>query len=478
MLQGHNFDPLYEHSLDQHVEFFSKAGSLFAGSDETSYYGGETTALGLFQGAWAIPYKESKKLAMQLLFWLRNPRGGAGNRSGFRSILKWLANEVPDGPAWAGCNVPQIGIYGRFDDMKSLFDSSVEEAAAAHWASQCADKNSPFNHFACKWAKKNMVPLQRALDTNEAGLRKLIVCGRENIVERAMCAKQWDEITYKHVPSVAMKKHHKAFKRNDEDRFAQYLDDLTAGKDTVHAGVLFPHDVRSMATGLSGNAQLAEAQFKVLPDYIDNTVRRIMVLADTSASMNSIISTKSSVTLMDVSIGMALYCSDRLGKENPFWRKYMEFSTKPTWVDWTKESFVSAARKKIGYVGSTSVTSALDQLLSQAQAFSVSPEQMINTLLILSDMQFDGSACRDVGRTAVERCMARWEAAGYARPAIVYWNLAGYVGQPATVNTPNTTLVSGFSPSILKTVLEGDTFDSREIMIRTASQYEVTVPTD
>jgi len=75
----------HEHSLDHALEFFSKAGSLFVNSD--TYYGSEDTALGLFQKTWIVEPLTS----MKLLFWLRDCRGGAGNRSGFRACLNWLA---------------------------------------------------------------------------------------------------------------------------------------------------------------------------------------------------------------------------------------------------------------------------------------------------------------------------------------------------------------------------------------------------
>jgi hypothetical protein len=67
---------MYEHAINACVEFFSKAGSLF--EKRRSFYGNEKTALEL----WKEAFNEDAVTALKLLFWLRDCRGGAGNRSG------------------------------------------------------------------------------------------------------------------------------------------------------------------------------------------------------------------------------------------------------------------------------------------------------------------------------------------------------------------------------------------------------------
>ena len=106
----------HEHSLDHHVEFFSKAGSLFVkgkNSKRNDFYDNSESALSLFQKCWIV----EKEKAMKLLFWLRDPRGGAGNRSAFRECIKWLAESQS---AWVSENIKMIVENGRWDDLKSL----------------------------------------------------------------------------------------------------------------------------------------------------------------------------------------------------------------------------------------------------------------------------------------------------------------------------------------------------------------------
>ena len=101
----------YDHSMNHHLEFFSKAGSLY--SNKGTYHGGEATAKELFVNAFVA----EKVLAMKLLFWLRDCRGGAGNRSGARECFKWVAQNEP---VWISENMHLIPFHGRWDDMRSI----------------------------------------------------------------------------------------------------------------------------------------------------------------------------------------------------------------------------------------------------------------------------------------------------------------------------------------------------------------------
>ncbi len=68
MIKTHEGAPAHEHSLDHHVEFFSKAGSLF--TKRKHFYEGAESALSLFQKCWIV----DREKAMKLLFWLRDCR--------------------------------------------------------------------------------------------------------------------------------------------------------------------------------------------------------------------------------------------------------------------------------------------------------------------------------------------------------------------------------------------------------------------
>jgi len=68
-----------------------------------------------------------------------------------------------------------------------------------------------------------------------------------------------------------------------------------------------------------------------------------------------------------------------------------------------------------------------------------------------------------------------YSAAGYKVPQIVFWNLNGRSGNsPVTYNKAGAALVSGFSPSIVKSVLGGEEMTPISIMLKTVmiSKYD------
>jgi len=460
----------YEHSLSHALEFFSKAGSLYDTPTKKAYYDNETSALKLFINSWIV----DKPLAFALLLWLRDCRGGAGNRSGSRAIYKWLAE---NDPLWLRENLHQLPMVGRWDDLRSLFNTSLEVDAATFWANALvpADGEEP-NVLAAKWADRRDLPIRRVLDIDAPTMRKLIAHIRKNhIVEHKMCQKLWNEIKYEHVPSMAMSRYMKSFHKNDGERFSDFKNQVKTGVKKVHASVLFPHDC--IRAAFDGDAEMAEAQFEALPNYMEGEGENenIMVISDTSGSMQTIVG--GSVSAYNVSVGLALYCSSKMRKDSPFYKRFIAFCSEGSFKDWRKMSFSEALHDRNifnGAVGSTRIDKALNLLLETAVRREIPQDLMPTTLLIVSDMQFhQGSRTND---TEVETCLKEWDAAGYNRPKVVYWNTNGYEGQQATDGMMNVGLISGFSPSILKSLLGGSDFSPTGVMLRTLEKYEVIIP--
>ena len=464
----------HEHSYNHHLEFFSKAGSLF--EKKESFYTKEATALDLFKQAWYA----DEELAFKLLLWLRDCRGGAGNRSGFRSCLRWVAANFPN---WVVNNLDWIITVGRWDDLRVLFSTPVESFAAQTWISAIKERNV----LAAKWADRNDRPLFLRSGHKDIGdfRRMLASIRKEHIVETKMCDNDWDKINYEFVPSVAMSRYTKAFNKHNPERFAMYKDALIKGDAKVNADVLFPHDC--VRTCLGGDSAIANAQFEALPNYLKDNNERAIVIADTSGSMD--VRVAGAIQAVHISQGMALYCSDRLGKSNPFYRKFIGFSEEGHFVDWSKLSFSEAVKSRTIFskaVGHTRIDRALDLILNSAIFFKVPLDEMITSLIIVSDMQFSSeehrggyAATRTKMRDTlpiVKKSLTKWEEAGYKIPKIVYWNTSGYAGTPDTKYAENVALVSGFSPAILKSIFTGDDLTPMGVMKRTVQKYKVTVP--
>lgn len=451
----------FEHSLDHALELFSKGGSLF--EKRSSFYGNEESALSLFQKSWIV----DKEISMKLLLWLRDCRGGAGNRSGFRSCLAWLAGYDPK---WIEVNLDWIPLVGRWDDLRVLFNTPLEKVVAKYWASYIKEENV----LAAKWADRSDKPLRRYLQLAEKDFRKLLASIRQNhIVEFKMCGNLWAEVQYKTVPSVAMARYTNAFTKHDEKQFLTYKEALKNKETTINAGVLFPHDC--VRTVKNGDKEIGEAQFDALPNYIKETNEKIIVISDTSGSMSTPVS--GSICAVDISQGLALYCSSKLPKDNPFYKKFIGFCSEGKFKDWNGMSFSQAiCDRKIfdGAVGSTRIDKALDLILYTAKFFNLSKDQMPTMLLIVSDMQFHRGT--EGSNSEVNKALIFWKENGYDIPKIIYWNTAGNVGSVETKLAKNVALVSGFSPSILKAIFASEDLTPIGVMTKALEKYTITVP--
>jgi len=488
-MRTHNNDYTNYSTGNPLVEFFSKAGSLFKG--RKSYYGAQTeaSALELFFNAWAV----DKLTAFKLLLWCRDIRGGAGNRSGSREILRFLATKEPE---WVRLNLVLIPEYGRWDDLLVLFDTPVQDQAFAFWAEAIQRGDG----LAAKWAPREnkshpaeAKALRKAMGLTPKAYRQLLA-NTTTVVETPMCNGRWDAINYNHVPSVAVGRYAKAFERHDPARYQEWLAELqkpasSEKKAKVNAGAIFPHDCVRLAEadGINGfidvyfrpekghkrDSDLANAQFEAMPDYFKPGTRAVC-LVDLSGSMSTRVS--GSVQAIDVAVGLGMYASDRLGAENPFYRKFIPFSSSACFYDWTGKTFsqgLADLANEERYYGSTNVAAALNLLVKSGKFFNATNDQMPNMLIIISDMQFDQGV--SMKETTVQNALKRWRKAGYDIPQIVYWDTAGYVGSPATV-FENVGLISGFSPATLSAVFDAEDFTPMAILERAIAKYEVTIP--
>ena len=172
------------------------------------------------------------------------------------------------------------------------------------------------------------------------------------------------------------------------------------------------------------------------------------------------------VPLIDVSDSMQ--CDDRLPlysaigtgiriseHSHPSVRnRALTFSTTPSWFNFASygDDFVGKARaisKDRNWCGSTDLLKACQMILDALVSANVPPAEASNVVLVvLSDMQINGGGSWEA--TAQERVKAAWAAKGYECPHIVWWNLRKTNGFPTPTDEPNTTLISGYSASLLK----------------------------
>ena len=67
----------------------------------------------------------------------------------------------------------------------------------------------------------------------------------------------------------------------------------------------------------------------------------------------------------------------------------------------------------------------------------------------------------------------QYEKAGYDFPKIVFWDLNAHQGQQAQCSDENVAMVSGFSPSIMKAILNAEEFNPMDVMLEALKPIEL-----
>ena len=409
-----------------------------------------------FEGA----LQDNEDLALRIALWARDARGGAGEREVFKFLLTHLELSRPDFLLNSKFleKVPELG---RWDDLLVLTDTNIKMKAFGLIEAALGAGNG----LCAKWMpRKGKIAreLREFLKLSPKAYRKTLV-GLSNTVEQKLCAKQFDQINYAHVPSLAMSRYMKSFSKNDAARFVAYRESLVKGETKINAKGVYPYDIiKSLRAG--GDAVVNNEQWKALPDYMDGT--NVLPLVDVSGSMCCAAGKNPNLSCLDVALSLGLYCADK--NKGAFKDMFLTFSEKSELL--TLKGTLSQKMTQMNqssWAMNTNLHKAFERILDVAVKGAVPQEDMPAVLLILSDMQFD--SCAKFDHSAMEMIEHKYEQAGYKVPVIVFWNLNGSDNKPVSFDKKGVAMVSGFSPAIMKAVLAADFDDiSPESIVRDA----------
>lgn len=406
---------------------------------------------------------ENPLTALRILFWVRDVRGGAGERQIFKDIMMYLVENHTEALTK---NLKQVPEYGRWDDLLVLFGTKLDKQVKEMIATALNENNG----LCAKWMPrkgKDAIALERFMGLKPKEYRKMLV-EKTKVVEQLMCANQWESVTYEHVPSLAMARYSKAFDKHDQSRFSEYK----TGGTKVNASAVYPYDV--IKTLRYGDKDLSIKQWESLPNFMLDNKELLLPVCDVSGSMSSPAGSNSNLTCMDVCISLGLYISER--NEGAFKDAFITFSNTPK-LQYLKgklmDRFTQLQNAEWGM--STNLESVFNLVLNQAKKFNVPVTEMPTTILIMSDMEFNSAVGRS-SFSALDMIREKYESAGYPMPKLVFWNIqsrnAG--NYPVQVTDEGTALISGFSPAILKSLLTGEDMSPIAIMNKTVNspRYE------
>ncbi len=415
-------------------------------------------------------YTEDADVAMKILFFGRDIRGGLGERRVFRVITNWLAENRPES---LRKNIELIPEYGRFDDLVSLIGTACEGDALRTIRKQLeADLAADGDvSLLAKWLPsvnasngetvRKAKRIARYLGMSDATYRKTLVELRKRIriIENNLREKDYS-FDYAKQPSKAMFKYRKAFLRNDGERYNAFLESVTAGENKLHADTLAPYEIVRSAldanrwgfnTRLSaGEKASLNASWESLPDFGDG--RNALAIVDTSGSMYCY----DNALPAAVAMSLGLYFGER--NTGIFGNLFIEFSSRPQLIEIKGTSFAERLEYLCSFneVADTNVEAVFNLILDAAVRNHVSQEELPETLYLISDMEFN-SCVRNASLPNFENAKHRFAEHGYKLPQLVFWNVASRnSNQPVTKNEQGVALVSGCTPRLFSMVASGE----------------------
>jgi hypothetical protein len=416
-------------------------------------------------------FQENPEVASKILLWSRDVRGGAGERQIFRDMLVNLEEHHSEvlGPIMK--IVPEIG---RWDDLLVLKTNTFRTEAFDMIGAALQSGDG----LCAKWMPRkgeNAVALRNHMSMSPKQYRKTLV-GLTSVVEQKMCAKDWDNINFSHVPSVASARYQSAFHRNADEKYQEYKDALARndGSAKVNAGAVYPYDVLKPLNSYAGttNKEVIKAQWEALPLYIGDEL--VLPMVDVSGSMSSWkVAGNDNLSCMDVAVSLGLYLADK--NTGPFSDMFLTFSENSK-IEVLGGDIIAKHRqlKRADWGMSTNLESAFAEILRVGKKHNIADEDMPKYLLVLSDMEFNQFSS---DRSAPKAAKKLYKDAGYTMPNIVWWNLNSRNDKnvPVKYNTDGAALVSGFSPSIMTSILGAKNFTPEAIMLDTINvpRYDI-----
>ena len=438
------------------LDLFATAGALRDASDEE--------LISRFIKAFA----EDRDIAMKILFYARDIRGGLGERRFFKVILKYLAENESETVIK---NIGNIAEYGRYDDILVLIGTPCEKAAMEYIKEEleadlkALDEGYEVSLLA-KWlpsvnATSNDTVLAgkkiaKALGMSDAEYRKALSSLRAKIriIENNLREKDYS-FMYENQPSKALYKYRKAFIRNDEDRYISFINKVSEKPGLLNTSTLTPYDIiapviNSMGAEIDMRERKAmDATWKSLEDFTGSD--NALVVVDGSGSMYC--GTKTLPAAVAQSLG--IYFAER--NRGAFKNNFITFSTNPRLIEIKGKDIVEKVRYCMSFneCSNTDIEKVFKLILRTAVNNRIRQSEMPSKIYIISDMEFDMCTGKP-DATNFENARERFGQYGYRLPEVIFWNVnSRNTQQPVTKNELGVALVSGCSPQIFKMLKEG-----------------------
>lgn len=443
-----------------------------------------------------------------MAFYVRDVRGGKGERQLGRELIhetvKRMTECQPDTLSKVLRLVPE---YGRWDDLVWLYNASADvsdasaDAVREHVLSIVADQltsdqamlNAYLSTFpeieqtpsvsmslCSKWVPSERSAMDcgrffralcKRLKFAPKELRQMLSAMRAflNIVETKLTSGTLSDVSYSAVPSQAMQRYKKAFRLRDTERFGKWTEDVAAGKTKVNVGTLTPPQLAMEMINRFTGYENGSVEKSLIESQWDAMIRKarqlnlpnMLVMADVSGSMAI-----NKCLPMSVSIGLGMFISELT--TGTFHDRIMTFSKDPALVELSggvTERFRQVRNTPWGM--NTDLQAAFGLVLEEYRKNRDAGKDVapIQTLIIISDMQFDQAVLGGAQVTNFEAIKARFREQEFEMPSVIFWNVANGSGEvPVKMHETGTMLFSGFTPALLRFITEGKTISTQSVI--------------
>ncbi|KAI5807720.1 hypothetical protein DFH27DRAFT_547622 [Peziza echinospora] len=320
------------------------------------------------------------------------------------------------------------------------------------------------------------------------------------VVEVNISANKFADIDYRRVPSLAMNRYKKLFRKKDSSRFLTFLRQVAAGTATIAGAVLTPASLVYRAQSLNpfgvhksefeSEKTILNAQWESLVRSVqeNGTMENSLAVVDVSGSMTYPVN-PDGTTPLHAAIGLGLLLSEVSAE--PFKDLMITFSASPKLVRTDGKKVGDTSEKpdlkfydKVKIVNSfpwgmnTNFLAVFESLLLPlAVKHQLKQEDMVKKIFVFTDMGFDEAEVtkgeldgdgrlavlfneavhESVWETGHERLERLYKEAGYELPQMVYWNLAaggGVSGKQVTGEKEGCVMLSGSGAGTLKAFVE------------------------
>ena len=185
--------------------------------------------------------------------------------------------------------------------------------------------------------------------------------------------------------------------------------------------------------------------------------RKVISAIDTSSSMLSNVM-GGTTTCMNVAIALGVYFSSLMEGEFKDW--VIRFSSKSQWaklIGTFSEKYLQIKNFN-DYPSSTDFQSVIDSIVKTRVKNPDVPEtDFPNTLLVVSDMQFDNSSSKTNYELAKQKLSSTFSKEYVDRFLFIWWQVNGNKKDyPQTLDEPGGYIISGFDGSIVSLILGGE----------------------